>query len=395
MTIKTQLLTLLFLSITALTMEGCSTAERTADKEATKESSERTVLELTERQMQTVGITVSEVEERRLNSVINTRGELKLSPQDRAEVTSLIGGVIRSILVREGDQVTRGQAIATLENREIVELQKNYLVTTKQMELAKQEMERQESLSKTGAGVEKLLQQATTSYATLQAEMVGLQQQLKQLGLRTEDILLGKLSNTLTLRAPISGIVRQVTMSNGSYLDTSTPLVQILDNRALYAELSVFEKDLPLLKKEQSVSLTLTNHPATRLDATISHIGGYIDDASRTLTLQARLSPHSTATLLEGMAVTGLIHVGEQATPALPDGAIVSSEGRQFVFVQTGKQIENGEVTYHFEQSEVVTGVSELGYTAVSFVDPLPEGAPVVTKNAFYLASMSADHGEH
>ena len=43
---------------------------------------------------------------------------------------------------------------------------------------------------------------------------------------------------------------------------------------------------------------------------------------------------------------------------------------------------------------EVVAGVSELGYTQIDFVAPISKDATVVTSNAFYIASMTADHGE-
>ena len=48
-----------------------------------------------------------------------------------------------------------------------------------------------------------------------------------------------------------------------------------------------------------------------------------------------------------------------------------------------------------FRRVEVITRASDLGYTQIDFVNPVDADATVVTEKAFYLASMSADRGEH
>ncbi len=133
----------------------------------TKETEERRTeeVEQTQEQLNTVGITLGKVEKKELGSVIRTNGELKLNPQDKADVTSLIGGIVRKIRVIEGQQVKAGQTVAYIENTEIVEMQKNYLVAAKEKETAQLEQQRQRMLSAQGARVEKTLQQAEATYA--------------------------------------------------------------------------------------------------------------------------------------------------------------------------------------------------------------------------------------
>ena len=41
--------------------------------------------------------TLGKVEKKKLGSVIRANGELKLNPQDKADVTSLVGGIVRKI----------------------------------------------------------------------------------------------------------------------------------------------------------------------------------------------------------------------------------------------------------------------------------------------------------
>lgn len=55
--------------------------------------------------------------------------------------------------------------MAYIENTEIVEMQKDYLVAAKEKETVQLEQQRQRMLSAQGAGVEKTLQQAEATYA--------------------------------------------------------------------------------------------------------------------------------------------------------------------------------------------------------------------------------------
>ena len=90
---------------------------------------------------------------------------------------------------------------------------------------------------------------------------------------------------------------------------------------------------------------------------------------TKAIAVHAQITGGNADRLIAGMYITGLIHTGKKEVTALPDGAIVSAEGKKFVFVLDGRQVD--------------------------FVNPVDADATVVTGKAFYLASMSADHGEH
>ena len=100
---------------------------------------------------------------------------------------------MRQICVVEGQKVRVGQTVAYIENTEIVEVQKNYLVAAKETEVAKQEMHRQKSLAAQGAGVQKTPQQATADYEISNARLTGLLHQLRQMGISPKQVANGKL----------------------------------------------------------------------------------------------------------------------------------------------------------------------------------------------------------
>ena len=66
----------------------------------------------------------------------------------------------------EGQHISAGQTVAYIENTEIVQMQKDYLVACRETETAQQELKRQQALADAGAGIAKNLQLASASYQT-------------------------------------------------------------------------------------------------------------------------------------------------------------------------------------------------------------------------------------
>ncbi|SHF44239.1 membrane fusion protein, cobalt-zinc-cadmium efflux system [Dysgonomonas macrotermitis] len=350
---------------------------------------------VSEVQMDAVGIQLGKIEQRELNSVIRVNGEMDLDPQKKAEVTSLVGGIIKQVLVIEGKRVSAGQAVAYLENTEIVELQKNYLTSRKEALIAEQEYNRQKELSSQGAGVQKTFQQATAAYEIAKAQLIGLEKQLRQLSISPEQVSAGNMVTQIPIKSPISGTVRKINISTGSYVDTQTSLMSVSDNSAIHCDMKVFEKDINAVKIGQEVDILLTNQPGVNLKGEIYEINKSFESESKAILVHVRIKNQGSIELIPGMYATGLINTGKQKTPAVPNDAVISSEGKKYIFVLEDK--ENGQEgkNYHFKREEVITGISELGFTQITPVNQLKDDVTIVTANAFYIASMASDHGEH
>lgn len=372
---------------------GNNNAGKHSEEEAEEHHAE--ALELTQTQMGTVGITLGKVEMKELGDVIRANGELRLNPQDRADVTSLVAGIVRRICVTEGQQVKAGQTVAYIENTEVVEMQKNYLVAAREMDMALQELQRQRKLSVQDAGVEKTLWQAEAAYAIARARLTGLRHQLVQMGISPQKVAQGTIVTQVPVRAAIKGVVSKVDVNTGTYADTALPLMRIADNSAVYASLNVFERNVSQVEVGQDVELVITNNRDVRVKGSVSQVNRSMDAETKAIAVHVKLARGNADRLMPGMYVTGLIHTGRKKVMALPDDAIVGAEGKKFVFALDGKHAGGKEQRLHFRRVEVTTGASELGYTQVAFVNPSDADATVVTGKAFYLASMSADHGEH
>ena len=343
------------------------------------------VVMLTSEQIAMVGITAGPVQERSMGEAILTSGALRLSPQARAEVTSLVCGSAKKILVKEGQTVKAGQTLSLVENTEMVSLQKDYLLSVRQAELSAAALQRERLLREKGAGVEKDLSEAEARFRMDESTAQGLRQQLLQLGLSPEDAARGDFSLTVPVKAPISGVVGEVFISMGSYLGEGTVLMNLYDNKALHADLNVFEGDIARIAPGQKVSLRLSDSGRTSLEGEVSFITAALDPQSKSATVHVDLrGVPSGATLLPNMFVSAAIQCGERLCDAVPDEALVMKAGRSYVFVQEGEG--------RFRKVEVVPLSQQLGYTGISFLDPSARGKSVVTAKAFYLESVLADH---
>ena len=373
-------------SIIALSMLTVSCKNEVKPAEEEKESHEENVVELTDQQLKTIGVKLGHVEQRQLSGTLNATGTLKLSPQDRAEVTSLVAGVTKRILVKEGQAVRQGETVALVENTEIVALQKDYLVASRQLSLAQQALQRQQDIHAQGAGVGKNLQQAKAELDMASVTEKGLRLQLEQLGISSRQVAQGHFSNAAPVRSPISGVVGEILVSTGSYLDSETVLMKVYDNKALHADLNVFESDIAGVHIGQKVTLQLPDHTSTVLTGVVSFVTAALDNESKSASVHVKLDRAEGVKLLPNMFVSAAIHCDEQTCDAVPDEAIVMSANRKFVFVSLGSN--------RFRKQEVVTGLSQQGYTQITFVDGALPSAKIVTAKAFYLESMLADHGE-
>ena len=354
---------------------------------------------LTAKQVSTVDLKMGEAVEREMDATIEAKGSLVLRAQAMGDVASLMGGIVKSIFVKEGQLVHKGQIVATVENTDVVSLQREYYSAAKECELAKADLERQLLLSKQGAGVKRNLQQTRKDYQVAHANLLGIGRQLAQMGISTSAVAKGKFTTAFPLRAPISGVVSQLTASLGSYADMQTPLMKIRNTQAVECDLNVFEKDLAKVKVGNRVTLSLTNQPGVKLSGTVYGMNQYFNDGSKSVAVHIKMDDSSLKTsrinhikLFDGMYVSGQIATGSQRCLALPSEAIVSTDGKQYVFALNGEP-KKGE--YSFSRHEVSTGVTCGGFTEVKLCDHLKAGKKIVTDNAFYLASLTGEHGEH
>lgn len=350
-----------------------------------------TTASLSTEQIKAVGITLGSIERKELTATITANGMLRVPNNSKANATVLYGGVIKSIAVQIGDVVKKGQVVAVVANPQFITLQEEYASLGSRITLAEQEMQRQRQLSEGNAGIKKNLQSATAELSSLRSRKVSLSEQLQLMGLNPDRTGTGHIQSSLVVTAPIGGTVSDIFAKIGSYIDAANPIAEIVDNSSLHLDLQVFEKDLPLMKIGQVVHFTLTNNPTSEYDAKVFSIGSSFENESKTIAVHCKVVGNKQG-LIGGMNITGIVSLNNVVGPAVPDGAIAEDDGRYYIFVVTeenaaGIHVErpHKEENMHFERIEVIKGVSNMGYTAVTPLKDIPGTARIVIKGAFFV----------
>lgn len=356
---------------------------------------------LVQQQMDVMDIQLGEFQYLNLSTTVKSNGQLELPPQNKASLSAVMGGRVRSISVLEGDYVTRGQVLATLEHPDFIEMQEQYMAARGQLAFIEKDYHRKKALYADSISSAKAFQQTKAEYQALLATVSGLKAKLQLLDLDVQAIEKGDFIAAVPVRSPINGYVRSIEINMGKFIHPGQSLFEIVDNEHIHIDLRVYEKDMAEVREGQKVIFSLSTNADSVFEGSIFAMGRAFEEEPKAMVVHAEID-NKGGNLLPGMYVDARIVTEEQKVRALPDDAIVSVGGLQYIFVLkpgggTAHHHEGeGTKEYIFRKIEVNTGASDIGFTEVVPAHDLPEHAEIVTKGAFYLlAEMKKGEGGH
>ncbi len=389
--------------------EGHGTEEKAAEENHDDHGHEKMVY-LNHAQFAAAGIDTGWLEKKNLSEVINANGYTKLPPQNQAQVSSVIPGIIKSISVIEGQHVNAGQTLATLQSPEIAKMQEAYFNSKSNLEFLELEFERQKKLSEENVNSKKVFQKTQAELQNEKARYQSLKEQLALLHLDNSE----QIVSSVPIKAPINGHITEVYVTIGSAAEPGKILFSIVDNSKMHVDLLVYEKDLFKVKEGQTVRFVLTNQNNQEVPGKIFSVGKAFENETKSVAVHADIL-NEKAGLIPGMYVNALIDVGATTVDALPEEAIVQAEGREFIFIWEKENLETKNEAHAHEEGaehkheegeahdesehaadkgkisfarvEVKTGVSQLGYKQVTLLQEVHDGDKIVVKGAYYLQS--------
>ncbi|MEO8360913.1 MAG: efflux RND transporter periplasmic adaptor subunit [Vicinamibacteria bacterium] len=213
----------------------------------------------------------------------------------RSEVTSRIGGRIKSVLVDEGALVQSGSVLLELET-EYLDLdvkQASADVARAQAALneAERDAQRKTELVAKGSVSEAASLRSTSTFEQAKAGLDAANARLSLAQTRRSDA---------TLRAPFRGIVEARRVNVGERVAEATPTFLIVQLAPLKLRFRVRESDLQLVRKGQSVEAEVDAYPGVKFRGVISVAGGAVDAATRTFLAEARF-PNTDLRLRPGL----------------------------------------------------------------------------------------------
>jgi cobalt-zinc-cadmium efflux system membrane fusion protein len=329
-------------------------------------------------QIRTAGVVVAEAGLSEMAVTTPLPGEIRFDADRTAHVVPRATGVVESVAVRLGQQVRRGQLLASISSGTVSDLRHDAQAAQQRLALARENFTREKTLWDERISAEQDLQQARTALREAEIGAANATGKLHALGTGTDG------GSKLQIRAPFDGVVVEKHIALGEMVREDTAILTIADLRSVWAEIDIPASSLDTVRvgAEVTVNASATN---TRAGGKIAYVGALLGEQTRTAKAHAVLANPGGA-WRPGMFVTVEVATGTPARVlSVPDDAVHTLESRQVVFVAT----DSG-----FRAQPVRTGRSQG--TRTEILDGLKAGQRYAAVNAFMLkAEMGKSSAEH
>ena len=377
--------------VTLIAFLGCESKSKTEGHNH-EESSSDDIVSLSKAQMEAIDLKLTHLEDKNMSSNINVNGSIKLPPHHIADISPLMGGVIKNIFVIEGDKVKKGQTLATLEHPDFIDMQNNYINNLTKLVYVEKEYRRQEKLNSEKVVSDKSFQVITSEYKILKSTIQTQKIKLQMVGLSVNGIESGKIYSTLSITAPFNGYVSAIETNIGSFVAPQSILFEIVNNDELHADFMVYEKDINKIEVGQTVFFT-TSSFSQEFEAEIHNISPVFEENPKALHVHADIIS-SKAKLIPGMYINGRLLADDVKTKAILSEAIINAKGKDYIFVKARTKSKTDKFT--FRKVEVIKGVESGNYTAIKPLLKMNDSMQVVGKGAYFVFSeLSKEENEH
>lgn len=319
-------------------------------------------------------------------TLTNTRaGEIEAC--QRTRLSTIAGGRIDFLGVKEGDRVETGQVLLRLWNED---QEARITVNRAQLETARRRVEeacgvadnaereaaRQQELYQRGFVSASRAEQATTDARARRAAC-----ETARADTRTAEAQMAASAidrSRTVLVAPFSGTIARITGELGEYSTPSPPgvptppAIDLIDDSCLYVKAPMDEIDAPRIHPGQQVRVSLDALPEKRFEARVRRVAPYISAVER----QARtvdvdvdfLDQDEARGLLVGYSAdVEIILDARENTLRIPTATLL--EGNRVLLFRESDQV--------LEERTVATGVSNWEYTEI--LEGLAEGERIVS----------------
>lgn len=217
-------------------------------------------------------------------------GLISVAPNRFATVSLTIGGRIHSLNVMSGKAVARGQVIATLDNPEFIELQQTYLESKAQLEYLEKEYLRQKTLGQGEATSQKRVEESRADYLSMKSRTEAAATRLKALGISPSSVCANGIRPYLPVVAPIGGFVGNLSVNLGKYVEAGMPICDVVNKSNPMLELTVYEKDIALMKVGDKLQFRVNGLGKLTFAATIVSIDQAVDKKDYSIKVYAKVS---------------------------------------------------------------------------------------------------------
>jgi cobalt-zinc-cadmium efflux system membrane fusion protein len=363
---------LIIISTALLFVSACGNSKK-EEKQPEKPTNEN-ITQLSNDQLKNAGIQTGKLEQHAISAVLKVNGVIDVPPQNMVSISVPLGGYLKSTKLLAGMHVSKGEAIAVMEDQQYIQLQQDYLTARAQFTYSESEFNRQRELNQSKATSDKVFEQTRATYETQYVVVRSLEEKIKLIGINPAKLTPATITRSVHIYSPINGFVSEVNVNIGKYVNPSDVLFELVNPIDIHLALTIFEKDLDKLFIGQKLIAYSNNQPDKRYPCTIILISKNLS-GERSAEVHCHFEQYDK-NLLPGMFMNADIEVKSNNVNALPNDAIVRFENKQYIFLTRGNN--------HFEMVEIKTGNAENGFTEVA-IDEKLAAETFVLKGAYNL----------
>lgn len=293
-------------------------------------------------------VSITVLTPRKFDHYVQTQGSV--DAEDNIMVSAKSPGVVTAVYIKEGQQVSKGQVLAQIDNSVII---RSIEAQKAQLELAKTVFERQKNLWDQKIGTEVQYLQAKTNKESLEKQLESLNEQ-----------------NDMTrIKAPINGTVDEISIKIGENIAPGMPAVRVVNTSDLKLIANVSEAYVTDIKKGNTAVISIPELKK-EITAKVTFVGKTIDPLSRTFPVEIKLPANDN--LRPNM--TGILKVifhTEPSTIVVPVNVVQELNKEKIVFVAE----TDGKQTVARKKVVTVEGV----YDNLAQVKGLNAGDKVIT----------------
>lgn len=257
-----------------------------------------------------------------------------LGPDRRAVLAAEVAGTVESLEVEEGQRVAAGTQLATVDTRA---LEQAVAEARAVYERALDEHNRAEALFEKRSVTRSDLVAARSERDVAEARLASAELQLDK----------------SRLEAPWAGMVSATRVETGDYVVPGQAMIELVDVDPLEVRAPVPASDVPFVKVGEPVTIHVSSFPDAELTGTVVRLAAELDEAARTLDLEAEIA-NPDGRLRPGMLAR--IQIPRRTIEGallVPIQALIDLEDRQVVYV-----VEGDGDTAHAERRTVQLGAT-------------------------------------
>ena len=236
------------------------------------------------------------------------------------QVTPQMGGAITGIFAQEGQIVKKGQLLATIDNKVVVE---SIAEIKTQLETAKIIFEKQKALWDQKIGTEVQFIQAQANVEMLERRISTMQTQL----------------GMSKVYAPISGTVEIVRQKQGEMGMPGSPMMQIVNLTSLKATGKVPDIYLASVRKGQAITITFPDLKK-EIPGRLSNVNALVDPASRTFGVESKIPNVGNQLKPNQIAIIKINDLAKSNSIVIDQNLIQKTELGDIVYVSVGKKAQ-------------------------------------------------------